>query len=236
MATHDYVIANQGFPSFRSDLNDALAAIVSNNSSATAPSDTFAHMSWDDTAADPSVVKMRNADNDAWITLFHLDQTNDASDIAVKNVAQTFTAKQTFSGASDAPAIEIKNAVEDGTVSATAATGTINFDVLTQSVLYYTTDATGNWTLNVRGDSSTTLSSLLDVGDSISIAFLVTNGATPYYESAFQVDGGSVTPKWQGGTAPTAGNASAIDVYSIVIIKTAATPTYTALASVTKFA
>jgi hypothetical protein len=101
MATHDYVIANQGFPSFRSDLNDALAAIVSNNSSATAPSTTFAHMIWVDTDADPSVVKMRNADNDAWITLFQLDQTGDLSNIAVKNVAQTFTAQQTFQEVKD---------------------------------------------------------------------------------------------------------------------------------------
>ncbi len=94
MATHDYNIANQGFPAFRSDLNNALAAIVSNNSSATAPATTFAHMIWVDTAADPSVVKVRNADNDAWITLFQLDQTNDVSNIAVKNAAQTFTASQ----------------------------------------------------------------------------------------------------------------------------------------------
>ena len=94
MATHDYNIANQGFPAFRTDLNNALAAIVSNNSNATAPATTFAHMIWVDTAADPSVVKVRNADNDAWITLFQLDQTNDVSNIAVKNAAQTFTASQ----------------------------------------------------------------------------------------------------------------------------------------------
>lgn len=94
MAVHDYNIANQGFPAFRSDLNDALAAIVSNNSSATAPATTFAHMIWVDTAADPSVVKIRNADDDAWITLFQLDQTNDVTNIAVKNLAQTFTLAQ----------------------------------------------------------------------------------------------------------------------------------------------
>jgi hypothetical protein len=158
------------------------------------------------------------------------------ADTAKTDVAQTFSAKQTFAGAAAEMSVELKNAIEDGTVSATAATGTIDFDVLTQSVLLYTSDATGNWTLNVRGSSGTTLSSLMDVGDSVSIAFLVTNGATPYYQTAFQVDGSSVTPKWQGGTAPTAGNASSIDSYSIVIIKTAATPTYTALASVTKFA
>jgi hypothetical protein len=77
MATHDYVIANQGFPAFRSDLNDALAAIVSNNSSATEPTTMFAHQIWVDTAANPSILKIRNADNDAWITIGSIDQTGD---------------------------------------------------------------------------------------------------------------------------------------------------------------
>lgn len=116
------------------------------------------------------------------------------------------------------------------TVSATAATGTVNFDLSTQGVLYYTTNASANFTLNFRGNGSTTLSSLMAVGDSISAVFLNTNGATAYYPNAFQIDGSSVTPKWSGGTAPSAGNASAIDAYSFTIIKTAATPTYTVLA------
>lgn len=122
------------------------------------------------------------------------------------------------------------------TISATAATGTINFDAVTQSVLYYTTDASANWTLNVRGNSGTTLSSILPTNSSITIAFMVTQGATAYYQTAFQVDGSSVTPKWQGGSAPTGGNTSGIDVYSFTIIKTSATPTYVVLASQVGFA
>jgi hypothetical protein len=125
---------------------------------------------------------------------------------------------------------------ERTTVSATAATGTINFDAATQSVLYYTTNASANWTLNVRGSSGTTLTSMLEVGDSITVVFLNTNGATAYYPTVYQIDGTAVTPKWQGGTAPSAGNASSIDAYSLTIIKTAATPTYTVLGSQTKFA
>jgi hypothetical protein len=230
MATHDYVIANQGFPAFRSDLNDALAAIVSNNSSATAPSTTFAHMIWVDTASDPSVVKVRNADNDAWITLFQLDQTNDLSNIAVKNVAQTFTAKQTFGTTT-----KIEEVLEKITVSATAATGTINFDALTQGALYYTTNASGNWTLNVRGDSGTSLNTMMATGESLTVVFLVTQGSTAYYNSAFQVDGNAVTPKWQGGSAPTAGNASSIDAYTYVIVKTGSA-TFTVFASIVDFA
>ena len=125
---------------------------------------------------------------------------------------------------------------ERTTVSATAATGTVAFDAITQGVLYYTTNASANFTLNVRGNSGTTLNSILATGDAITVVFLNTNGATAYYPTVYQVDGSAVTPKWQGGTAPTAGNASSIDAYSLTIIKTASTPTYTVLASQTKFA
>jgi hypothetical protein len=110
---------------------------------------------------------------------------------------------------------------ERTTISATAATGTVNFDASTQGVLYYTTNASGNWTLNVRGTSGATLNSVLATGDAITVAFLVTNGATAYYQTAFNIDGSAVTPKYSGGTAPASGNASAIDVYTYTIVKTA---------------
>lgn len=129
----------------------------------------------------------------------------------------------------------LKSPEERLTVSATAATGTVNFDALTQGVLYYTTNASGNWTLNVRGDGSNTLNSVLTTGDSITIVFLVTQGATAYYSNAFTIDGSSVTPKYISGTAFSAGNASSIDSYVYTIIKTGSA-TFTVLASQTKFA
>jgi len=124
---------------------------------------------------------------------------------------------------------------ETTTISATAATGTINYDALTQVVLYFTTDASGNFTVNFRGTSSISLNTLMSTGQSLSATFLVTNGATAYYNSVVQVDGSTVTPKWQGGTAPTSGNASSIDSYTYVIIKTGSAA-FTVLASQTKFA
>jgi hypothetical protein len=124
---------------------------------------------------------------------------------------------------------------ERTTVSATAATGTVNFDAVTQGVLYYTSNASGNWTLNVRGSSSATLNSVLATGDSITVAFLVTQGSTAYYGSALTIDGTSVTPKYQSGTAFTAGNASSIDAYIYTIIKTGSAA-FTVFASQTKFA
>jgi len=75
----------------------------------------------------------------------------------------------------------------------------------------------------------------MSTNESISIALIVPQGSTAYYQSAMQIDGNAVTPKWAGGTAPTAGNANSIDVYTFTIIKTASA-TFTVLASQTKFA
>ena len=157
------------------------------------------------------------------------------TDYVAPATATTFTATQTFSGSSSAIAAVLTNTAEVCTVSATAATGTINYDVTTQSVLYYTSNASANWTVNFRGSSGTSLNTLMSTGQSLTVAFLVTQGSTAYYNSAVQVDGASVTPKWQGGTAPTSGNASSIDVYSYTIIKTGSAA-FTVLASQTKFA
>lgn len=126
-------------------------------------------------------------------------------------------------------------AIEKATISASAPTSTTNFDVLTQSVVYYTSNSTTNFTLNVRGNSSTSLDSSMATGQAVTIALMVTNGATAYYPSAITVDGNSITPKWQNGAAPSAGYASAVDVYVLTIIKTASA-TFTVLGSQTKFA
>ena len=130
---------------------------------------------------------------------------------------------------------KIQSVAEKVTTEATAATGTVNYDVLTQAVWNFTTDASANWTLNVRGDGSNTLNSIMDTGESITIAHIVSQGGTAYYNSAFQIDGSSVTPEWQGGAAPTEGNANSLDTYTYTIIKTA-DATFTVLASQTQFA
>jgi hypothetical protein len=147
----------------------------------------------------------------------------------------TFTGTNTFSGNSFAPAIILNDAAEVTTVSATAATGTINYDITTQSVLYYTSNASANWTVNFRASSGTSLNTALATGQSMTVAFLVTQGATAYFNSAVQVDGttSGVTTRWLGG-APTAGNASGIDSYRYLIIKTGSA-TFTVLASNTQF-
>ena len=129
---------------------------------------------------------------------------------------------------------KVQQTKEKMTISATAATGTINYDALTQAVLYYTTNASANWTVNVRGDGSNTLNSIMSIGEALTVVFLVTQGSTAYYNSAFQVDGSSVTPKYQGGEAPTEGTASGIDAYTYNIIKTG-DAAFTVLASLVDF-
>ena len=146
------------------------------------------------------------------------------------NITPKGVGRATFNGQG-----KIQSVAEKVTNSATAATGTINYDVLTQAVLNFTSDAAANYTLNIRGDGSNSLDSIMDTGESITIAHIVKQGATPYYNNVVQVDGSSVTPEWQGGAAPSAGNANSLDVYSYTVIKTGSA-TFTVLASQTQFA
>lgn len=153
---------------------------------------------------------------------------------ATFTAANSFTGKQTFTGTSSVISSKFVNALEGVTVSATAATGTINYDVTTQSILYYTSNASANWTVNFRGSSGTSLNTAMATGESITVVFLVTNGSTAYYNNAVTVDGSSVTPKWQNGSAPTAGNASSVDAYSYTIVKTGSAA-FTVFASLVQF-
>ena len=155
--------------------------------------------------------------------------TGDDSNIDM-NITPKGVGRATFNGQG-----KIQSVAEKVTSSATAATGTINYDVLTQAVLNFTSNAAGNYTLNIRGDGSNSLDSIMDTGESITIAHLVPQGGSAYYNNAVTIDGVSITPEWQGGSAPSAGNASSIDVYSYTIIKTGSA-TFTALASQTQFA
>jgi len=158
-----------------------------------------------------------------------------AANIPATNATNTFTATQILTGSSSAAGMKIADVLETATISATAATGTINYDVTTQAVLYYTSNASANWTVNFRGSSGTSLNTLMATGESLTVAFFVTQGATAYYNNVVQVDGSAVTPKYQGGTAWSAGNASSIDAYTYTIIKTG-NAAFTVFAAQTRFA
>ena len=94
---------------------------------------------------------------------------------------------------------------------------------------------TTNWTANLTFSSSTSVNTALSTGQSTTVAVLASQGSTPYYSSAVQIDGTSITPYWQGGSAPSKGNASGYDVYTYTIIKTSSTPKYTVLETQTQF-
>jgi hypothetical protein len=182
--------------------------------------------------AGTTTLQSANTSTSATITL---PDPSSSDTLAALGVAQTFTGTQTFAGSSSAIAMVLNDIAETATISATAATGTINYDITTQSVLYYTSNASANWTVNFRASSGTSLNTAMSTGQTMTVAFLVTQGSTAYYNSAVTVDGSSVTPKWQNGTAPTSGNASGVDVYVYSIVKTGSAA-FTIFASQTKFA
>jgi len=147
--------------------------------------------------------------------------------------ASPWTGKQTFTGSTSVLAAKLINALEKITLSAIAATGTIPYDVTTQSVLYYTSNASANWTVNLRASSGTSLNTAMSTGESVTVVFLVTQGSTAYYNTVVQVDGSTVTPKWQG-VAPTAGIINSINAYTYTVIKTGSAA-FTVLAVKTAF-
>jgi hypothetical protein len=134
----------------------------------------------------------------------------------------------------------VSSLIETAVVNTVVAPGsagntTINYDINTQSVLYFSTNATANWTLNIRYSTGTSLNSALATGQSATFVMITTSGGTAYYNNAITIDGVSVTPKYQGGTAWSAGNINSWDVYTYTAIKTGP-DAYVLLASQTQFA
>jgi hypothetical protein len=124
---------------------------------------------------------------------------------------------------------------EKVTIINAAVNGSTNIDLKTSTITSYIQNATSNFTFNFRGDSGSTLDSMLSVGEVITSVTLVQNGETPRYLTAIQIDGSATTVKWQGESAPDSGNANSIDAYSFTIIKTGS-GVFTVLGSQTQFA
>ena len=169
------------------------------------------------------------------LTLTNVTLSSGTSNMTLGNTAVTIGSATTSVGNLALTNVTITTIQEPSNVTATAANATINMDLLNNAVLYLTSNATGNFTVNFRGTSATSLNNVMSNNTSIACTVLATQGNTAYYNSVVQVDGNSVTPKWQGGTAPTSGNASSIDSYTYVIIKTGSAA-FTVLAAQTKFA
>jgi hypothetical protein len=127
-------------------------------------------------------------------------------------------------------------AVENVTIVASAVPSTLTIDAVSQSVLFYTSASTGNWTVNLRGNSGTPMNNLLSIGQAMTVAVFATIGTVGNFNNQVQVDGtvSGVTTRWQGGT-PTVGNTSSVDAYTYTVVKTA-NATFTVFASLTRFA
>jgi hypothetical protein len=152
------------------------------------------------------------------------------------NVGLTLTPKGDLGRITANGETKIFGVFEGATISTTFITS-FTYDVLTQAVYFQNVNLGANFTVNLRGNASTALNAALNTGESATVALITKQGNTTYYNTSVLVDGTStnVTVVYQGGSAPTAGNASSNDVYTYTALKTAAS-TYTVLASLTQFA
>ena len=196
-------------------------------------SSTTSGLTWADSAASTQTLTNKSislGSNTVTSTLAQLNTAVSDADVASLAGTETLTNKTLTNPLLSSPE-------ESVNIIASAPTATQAIDFVTSGVHYFTSNSTSNVTLNFRGDATpTTLNSMMAIGGSITVSVLFTNGSTAYYASAFQIDGSAVTPKWSGGTAPTAGNASSVDLYSFNIVKTA-NATFTVFASgASKFA
>lgn len=129
----------------------------------------------------------------------------------------------------------LEEILEKSNVSATAMGANANVDILDCAIHFYTANSTANTTLNIRGNSTVSLNSVMSTNQSLTIAFVVTNGNVAYRVGNVQLDGANTTIRWSGGSAPTACTNST-EAYAFTIIKTGAAAQYTLLGSKTQFA
>lgn len=203
MSQHDLNIANQTFPSFRSDLNSALEALGTLSAGATAPSTTYANQLWVDTAADPILLKIRNNDDDAWITIGSVTATTDLFTFVTDTISEATSAAGvtadgvllkdggiTVSAAINA-ADQLLNrpvlqdyAIEGSAIGNTGATRT--FDLAVANFFSATLDQNSTWTFSNPSAS----------GDFCGFVVELTNGGAFTITYPASVD-------WVGGTAPT---------------------------------
>lgn len=163
-----------------------------------------------------------------------------AQALATKNYVDTYVGNLGTMSTQNANAVaitggSISSILEGATVTASAPTSSINYDFKTQAVRFYTNSCTTNFTVNIRGNSTTTLNDTMTTGQTATMVLMVTNGATPYYPNVIQIDGNTVSPLYQGGFTVSSGNANSVDVYTLTIVKTASN-TFITFVSQTKYA
>jgi hypothetical protein len=128
----------------------------------------------------------------------------------------------------------LEEVLEKSNITATAMGANVDFNVLDSAVVYFTANTTANSTLNIRGNTTVNLNSVMSTNQALTIAFAVTTNTTPHRVANLQIDGAAITPRWSGGSAPTA-TANSTEVYSFTVFKTGSAA-YTVLGSKTSFA
>ena len=218
MANHDYIINNQTFPSFRTDLNNGLSAIASNNSSSSEPATTYAYQWWYDTSNDQ--LKIRNADNDAWILIGTFNQTTDTVQLNVAVLAYptiTSIAPETVENTASNIVITGTNFVITPTVEIHSTTGavilanSVTRDSATQLTINVTLPVDGTYFIRVENpDGLATRSStaLLTASDaptwttaSGSLGSVAQGGA--FSETVVATSDSAITYSVQSGALPT---------------------------------
>ena len=194
MSQHDMNVANQGFPAFRSDLNNALAALASNSSGATEPTTTLANQLWYET--DTQLLKLRNADNDAWITLAYLDQTADEWEVrsaVIQAVDSAGISLKTDDGTTRLTIADGGTVDVVGTLTASRGIGDTNTDTTNTGSVTLDFASNQNHVLTLTGNVTLANPSTESVGQSGFIVFIQdgTGGRTVSLGTDYETAGGA---------------------------------------------
>ena len=228
-------VVNSNIGNLSNDFNPTLAANLSTNSKNIIVGNTYGII---DENANEQIKFSTTASATNEITIANAAAGNSPVISATggdTNVGITLTPKGDLGRITANGETKIFGVFEGATISTTFITS-FTYDVLTQAVYFQNVNLGANFTVNLRGNASTALNAALNTGESATVALITKQGNTTYYNTSVLVDGTStnVTVVYQGGSAPTAGNASSNDVYTYTALKTAAS-TYTVLAALTQF-
>lgn len=178
-------------------------------------------------------IQFNNAGNFGGSAGFTFDTSTNAMATPGDVVASGNISADYLIGITSGPVVNLPYGVENVALIS-AQSGTYDLDLLNDSIKYTTSDASANVILNFRGNSTVSTNTLLGNGQSITSTYVLKNGSTPYSVSSIEIDGSAQSIKWVSGVSPIA-VANTLNAYTFTIVKTATTPTYDVLGSLTRY-